>query len=178
MSIYQTPLPALTIIETSHETVPQMFILIVSATVSLLLPDTTPLGLMKDESTWTIIFFACSIFKSYWSVIGSMVTSMDIKKKRQLKLTKKIVLRIAFSFQLIGRLYLLIYLALVAMPQNDLDLPSYGAALTIDSASCLLAIPIALHWIILSIYYVFVAAPVFQQLSRWQKFLHILSNRA
>ena len=164
----------------SLEGVPQMFILSTLLTVTYLLPETTHLGLAEDDSFGTNIFLGWSLFLSYASVISTYISSMNMKKGSQLDVTKKIILGMAFSFLLLGRLFSMTNIAIAAFPQTDLDSEEYGAwydaALSPEKAAILLTAPILLQWAILLFYYNTSEKPVFNQLSKWHKILHILGN--
>ena len=172
MELYST----LKSVEVSLEGVPQMFIISTLTAVTYLLPNTSHLGLVEDDSPTSYLYLGWSLFSSYASVISSYIGSMNLKKDLQLDVPKKILLGFAFSFQLLARLLLLTNIAISALPQNDIDAPLRDASLNVNYATLLLLMPILLHWTLLLIFYNISNVPVFKQMTRWGKTLHILGN--
>jgi len=153
-----------------------MFIISTLTAVTYLLPNTSHLGLVEDDSPTSYLYLGWSLFSSYASVISSYIGSMNLKKGSQLGVPKKILLGFAFSFQLLARLLLLTNIAISALPQNDIDAPLRDASLNVNNATLLLLMPILLHWTLLLIFYNVSNVPVFKQMTRWGKTLHILGN--
>ena len=163
-------------IEVSFEAVPQMFIISTIMAVTYLLPNTSHLGLLEENTVETYLQLGWSLLLSYGSVISGYLNSMNMKKDSQLDFTKKATLGLALSLQLLGRLLPLINIALSALPQTDLDSPKLNPALTLETTALLLLTPIFLHWIVLLFFYNTCEVPVFHQLPWFQKMIHILGN--
>ena len=103
-------------IEASTEAVPQLFVLIVFIVASILFPEKSGLGLLKNDSWYEYTFLGLSLLSTYATIIFSILTSMKIRKKSHLGLTSRILLGLSFSLQLIARLLLLVPVAILALP--------------------------------------------------------------
>ena len=103
-------------IEASTEAVPQLFILSTFTVASILFPEKSGLGLLKNDSWYEYTFLGLSLLSTYATIIFSILTSMKIRKKNHLGLTSRILLGLTFSLQLIARLLLLVPVAILALP--------------------------------------------------------------
>ena len=106
----------LKIIETSTEAVFQMFTLIVFIIASILYPERSGLGLLKNDSFYEYSFLVLSLLSSYASIMMSILTSMKIRRRGHLLFRSKILLGISFSLQLVSRLLLMVPIAILALP--------------------------------------------------------------
>ena len=117
----------LKIIEASTEAVFQMFTLLVFIIASILYPERSGLGLLKNDSLYEYTFLVLSLLSSYATIIMSILTSMKIRKKGSLLFRSKILLGISFSLQLISRLLLMVPTAILALPSViDADISGHS----------------------------------------------------
>ena len=131
----------LKIVEASLEAIPQLYFLIVFSLASCLLPETSHLGL---TSALQITFreaalLLLSLAISYGSSITSIISAIDIRKHGQLTFTSKLLLGLSVTFQLAGRLWLMVVISMLAI----VDTPSLSAS----HAGLLLILPVVGHWV-------------------------------
>ena len=75
----------LKMVETSTEGVPQLFLLIVFTSASVLLPELSGLGLVKDaRSISSYVFVTLSLVQTFITIISSILTAMNIRQDGQL----------------------------------------------------------------------------------------------
>ena len=106
----------LRMVEASTEAVFQMFTLIVFITASILHPEKSGLGLLKNDSWYEYVFLILSLLTSYATIMLSILTSMKIRKKGNLSFWSKVLLGASFSLQLASRFLLMVPTAILALP--------------------------------------------------------------
>ena len=106
----------LKIVEASAEAVFQMFTLLVFIIASILHPEKSGLGLLKNDSWYEYAFLVLSLLTSYVTIMLSILTSMKIRKKGNLSLWSKVLLSVSFSLQLASRLLIMVPTAILALP--------------------------------------------------------------
>ena len=178
----------LKMVETSTEGVPQLFLLIVFTSASVLLPELSGLGLVKDaRSISSYVFVTLSLVQTFITIISSILTAMNIRQDGQLGLKSKAILGLSITFQLGARLLLMVPTALMALPtpeneKGDLPhlvyppYPNSESSLTEAEASFLLLFPLFFHYISLLYLYTWLNITSFWALSIKDKMLHLLSN--
>ena len=175
----------LKMVETSTEGVPQLFLLLVFTSASVLLPVLSGLGLVKDASSiYSYVFVTLSLVQTFITIISSILAAMNIRQDGQLGMKSKAILGLSITFQLGARLLLMVPTALMALPTPEeekgkltkLVYPPPDPSLTKVEASLLLTLPLLFHYISLLFLYVRLNITSFWALSFKDKMLHLLSN--
>ena len=169
----------LKMVEASTEGIVQMILLAIFTFASVLLPTTSGLGLLSQNTSYEWTFLAFSFFTTIFNANRSILGAMDIRKKEQLDLKQKIILGISFTFQLFTHVFLFVSIALLALPLKDLPAnDSEYASLKVIHAVILLALPIVLRWIsFLVLHYCLSENETrFWDLPKRKQFLHVLAN--
>ena len=170
----------LKMVETSTEAVVQAILLVIFTIASVLLPNTSGIGLLKENSFFEWAFLAFSFFTTLFTANKSLLGAMDIRKKEQLALKQKIVLGISFTFQLFAHVFLMVSIALLALPLGDSPAEdgSEDASLAVLQAVMLIAVPIVLRWISIAYLHYCLSKneTKFWDLTKRKRFLHILAN--
>ena len=83
----------------------------------------------------------------------AILNAMDIRKNGQLDFKQKVILATSFTFQLLSHVFLIVSIALLALPLKDQTAAdgNEDASLTVAQASILLSVPIILRWISISV---------------------------
>ena len=170
----------LKMVETSTEAVVQAVLLAIFTFASVLLPNTSGIGLLKENSFFEWAFLAFSFFTTLFTANKSLLGAMDIRKKEQLDLKQKIVLGISFTFQLFAHVFLIVFIALLALPLVDSPAEdgTEDASLTATQAAILIAVPIVLRWISIAVLHCCLSKKEtrFWDSTKRKRFLHILAN--
>ena len=166
----------LKMVECSTEAVPQFYFLVIFTIASVILPKTSGLGLLKDDSGYSWAFLVFSLTTTYATIIVSILSAMDIRKNGQLGLKQKAFLGLSATFQLMAHLCQMIPTAILALPLKDKPDGdgSYDASLTPTQAGFLLVTPIVLRWI--SFRWTFSLDAGFQGLLEKNQLIHVLAN--
>ena len=170
----------LKMVECSTEAVVQFLLLVIFTFASVLLPRTSGLGLLKDNSTYEWTFLVFSFLTTIITVNKAILGAMDIRKNEQLDFKQKVILAISFTFQILSHVFLIVFIALLALPLTDspADDGSEDASLTLVNAAILLAVPIILRWISIAVLHCCLAGNEtrFWDLTKRTRFLHVLAN--
>jgi len=170
----------LKMVECTTEGIVQMILLAIFTFASVLLPSTSGLGLLKENNPYEWTFLIFSFLTTLFTANKSLLGAMDIRKKEQLDLKQKIVLGISFTFQLFAHAFLIVFIALLALPLDDF--PAFDgteyASLTVTQAAILIAVPIVLRWISIAVLHCCLSKnkTKFWDLTKRKRFLHILAN--
>ena len=137
----------LKMVECSTEAVVQFVLLVIFTFASVLLPTTSGLGLLKDNSSFEWTFLAFSFLTTIITVNMSILDAVDIRKNGQLGFKQKVILGTSFTFQILSHVFLIVPIALLALPLTDSPAVdgSEDASLTVARASILLTVPIILR---------------------------------
>ena len=83
----------------------------------------------------------------------AILNAMDIRKNGQLDFKQKVILATSFTFQLLSHVFLIVSIALLALPLKDQTAAdgNEDASLTVAQASILLSVSIILRWISISV---------------------------
>ena len=170
----------LKMVECSTEAIVQFILLVIFTSASVLLPTTSGLGLLKENSSFEWAFLVFSFLTTIVSVNKAILGAIDIRKKRQLNFKQKLILGTSFTFQLLSHVFLIVPIALLGLPLKDspaLD-GSENASLTASQASILLTVPILLRWISIPLLHCCLAENEtrFWELTKRKRFLHVLAN--
>ena len=170
-------------VECSIEAVLQFGLLVIFTAVSIILPKTSGLGLIKDDNVKQWTYVALALLATYVNMIQSILTAVNIQKRDQLGIKDKVVLGLSYTLQLLVHLLLLVPTALLALPQNDTPAATgdQDASITNGEAGLLLALPILFRWgSILALHgvlkYCTKEGTRFWDLGLRTKILHVLSN--
>ena len=172
-------------VECSTEASPQIFLLLVFSSATVLWPKMSGLGLVKDPSSISsYAFLILSLVQTFNTIISSMLAAMNIRQDGQLGLKSKFILGLSMTFQLGARLLLMVPIALMALPSPEeaegefpeLVYPPPEPSLTAKEASLLLLLPFFFHYISLLHLYARLNITSFWSLSFKDKMLHLLSN--
>ena len=170
-------------VECSIEAVLQFGLLVIFTAVSIILPKTSGLGLIKDDNVKQWTYVALALLATYVNMIQSILTAVNIQKRDQLGMKDKVVLGLSYTLQLLVHLLLLVPTALMALPQNDTPVATgdQDASITNGEAGLLLAMPILFRWgSILALHgvlkYCTKEGTRFWDLGLRTKILHVLSN--
>ena len=131
-------------VECSTEAVPQFYFLVIFTIASVILPRTSGLGLLKDESGYSWAFLVFSLTMTYVTIIMSILSAMDIRKNGQLGFKQKAILGLSATFQLLAHLCQMVPIAILALPRSD-NPPEDGsddARLTLPQSGLLLVVPL------------------------------------
>ena len=139
----------LKMVECSTEAVPQFFYLVIFTAASVLLPRTSGLGLVKEDSFQEWTFVAVSLLLTYHAIISAILGAMDIRKDGQLGFLDKVILGLSFSCQLLAHLVVVVTIGLLALPMTDNPAAdgSEDASLSYIHAVLLLFLPLIFRWI-------------------------------
>ena len=133
----------LKMVKASLESVPQIYFLTIFYLASWLIPKTAYLGLDLDykdpKMTFDEIYLFASLFLSYASTILSFVSAMNIRKHGQMTLANKVLVGLSATFQIAGRLWLMVVTSMLAI----VDIPPLSAS----QALLLLLLPVVTHWV-------------------------------
>ena len=164
----------LKMVECSTEAIPQFYFLVIFTIASVLLPRTSGLGLLKDNSGYSWAFLVFSLTTTYATIIMSILSAMDIRKNGQLGLKQKAILGLSTTFQLMAHLCQMVPIALLALPLSDNPAAdgSDDASLSPTQAGLLLVAPIVFRWISNASS----LEAGFQGLLKKNQFLHVLAN--
>ena len=170
----------LKMVECSTEAVVQFLLLVIFTFASVLLPTTSGLGLLKENNIYEWTFLVFSFLTTIVTVNKTILGAMDIRKNGQLDFKQKVILGTSFTFQLLSHVFLIVPIALLALPLKDLpaDDGSENASLTVAQASILLSVPIIFRWISIALLHCCLAENEtrFWGLSKRKRFLHVLAN--
>ena len=170
----------LKMVETSTEAVVQSILLVIFTFASVLLPNTSGIGLLKENSFFEWAFLAFSFFTTLLTANKSLLGAVDIRKREQLDLKQKIVLGISFTFQLFAHVFLIVSIALLALPLDDSPAEDHteDASLAVLQAVILIAAPIVLRWISIAVLHCCLSKNEtrFWDLTKRKRLLHILAN--
>ena len=170
----------LKMVECSTEAVVQFLLLVIFTFASVLLPTTSGLGLLKENNSFEWTFLVFSFLTTIVTVNKAILGAMDIRKNGQLDFKQKVILGTSFTFQLLSHVFLIVPIALLALPLRDrpaLD-GSEDASLRVTHALILLSVPIVFRWISIAVLHCCLAENEtrFWELTRRKRFLHILAN--
>ena len=126
-------------VEVSTEGVPQFYILIV---LYRLLANHTCVGLLDENDPWAFPFLIFSLLQTYTTIISSTITSINVRKKRQLITKSKIVLAMSITCQLVAKLWIMVNISLLAAVPDQGGNP----VLSLASATLLLVLPVLVGW--------------------------------
>ena len=170
----------LKMVEASTEGIVQMLLLAIFTLASVLLPSTSGLGLLKENNIYEWTFLIISFLTTLFTANKSLLGAMDIRKKEQLDLKQKIVLGISFTFQLFAHVFLVVSIALLALPLDDSPAEDHteDASLAVLQAVILIAAPIVLRWISIAVLHCCLSKNEtrFWDLTKRKRLLHILAN--
>ena len=169
----------LKMVECSTEAVVQLLLLLVFTFASVLLPTTSGLGLLKDDNIYEWTFLTLSFLTTVITVNKAILDAMDIQKNGQLASKQKVILAISFTFQILSHVFLIVSIALLALPLTDNPVNDREkASLTVANAAILLAAPIILRWISIAVLHCCLAENEtrFWDLTKRKRFLHVLAN--
>ena len=169
----------LKMVECSTEAVVQFLLLVIFTFASVLLPTTSGLGLLKENNSFEWTFLVFSFLHTIISLNLSILGAMDIRKNEQLGFLQKLILCTSFTFQLLSHVFLIVPIALLALPLKDLPAAdgSEDASLTVIQASILLSVPIILRWISIAVLHCCCLHETrFWDLTKHKRFLHVLAN--
>ena len=161
-------------VECSTEAVPQFYFLVIFTIASVILPRTSGLGLLKDESGYSWAFLVFSLTMTYVTIIMSILSAMDIRKNGQLGFKQKAILGLSATFQLLAHLCQMVPIAILALPRSDnpAEDGSDDATFTPIQAGLLLLLPLLVRWIANA----FSVNSRFPDLPKKKQFLHVLAN--
>ena len=170
----------LKMVECSTEAVVQFLLLVIFTFASVLLPTTSGLGLLKENNIYEWTFLVFSFLTTIVTVNKAILGAMDIRKNGQLDFKQKVILGTSFTFQLLSHVFLIVPIALLALPLKDQRAEDHSedASLTVAQASILLSVPIILRWISIAVLHCCLAENEtrFWDLTKRKRFLHVLAN--
>ena len=170
----------LKMVECSTEAIVQFLLLVIFTFASVLLPTTSGLGLLKENNIYEWTFLVFSFLSTIVTVNKAILGAMDIRKNGQLDFKQKVVLGTSFTFQLLSHVFLIVPIALLALPLKDLPAAdgSEDASLSPVQASILLSVPIILRWISIAVLHCCLAENEtrFWGLTKRKRVLHVLAN--
>ena len=147
-------------VEVSSEGVPQLYILIVLYT---LLAGDDCIGFLDHKDPTETTFLVLSLLQTCTTIILSTITSIDLKKNKQLNCKSKAVLALSISCQLAAKLWVMVWIA-----RSSSRISSTNVVL-------LLVLPILVGWVLNLLLHARLNTD-FHLLSTKGKLIHILST--
>ena len=151
------------LIEACLESLPQLILLLGFLTVSLI--DNQSISTENVDTSSEAIFFVLNISFSFFTVVISIIASVDIRKETQLSLKQKCSLGLSYILQILSRVIPMFLIVLLTI-QNKIRMAH---------ALVLLILPLPVHWFLHYLTFYFTAQS-FMKMELFDQVLHILIN--
>ena len=152
------------LIEACLESLPQLILLLGFLTVSLI--DNQSISVTENMDTSSgAIFFVLNISFSFFTIVISIIASVDIMKENQLSLKQKCSLGLSYILQILSRVIPMFLIVLLTI-QNKIRMAH---------ALVLLILPLPVHWFLHYLTFYFTAQS-FMKMELFDQVLHILIN--